>query len=59
MRYKSTRGAEGGTAFLEAVLTGLSSDGGLFVPESRRYICFFLEVESVDNDENHKHNHQP
>ena len=33
MKYKSTRGGMAGLEFSEAVRIGLSSDGGLFVPE--------------------------
>ena len=33
MTYRSTRGADAGTSFSEAVIKGLASDGGLFVPE--------------------------
>lgn len=33
MLYKSTRGGETGVSFIDAVLRGLSKDGGLFVPE--------------------------
>ena len=32
MRYVSTRGSDSGTTFSEAVVKGLASDGGLFVP---------------------------
>ena len=34
MRYLSTRGQFGSASFSEAVLSGLSRDGGLFVPEN-------------------------
>ena len=34
MRYVSTRGQSGTVDFLEAVLSGLAPDGGLFIPES-------------------------
>ncbi len=50
MRYKSTRGAEAGTTFLEAVLTGLSKDGGLFVPESRRLDFIWFREGQKSND---------
>ncbi|MBP5311986.1 MAG: threonine synthase [Clostridia bacterium] len=33
MTYRSTRGKDAGTSFSEAVIKGLASDGGLFVPE--------------------------
>ncbi|MBO4260992.1 MAG: threonine synthase [Clostridia bacterium] len=33
MTYKSTRGGDSGKTFSEAVIKGLASDGGLFVPE--------------------------
>ncbi|CAD7957101.1 unnamed protein product [Amoebophrya sp. A120] len=33
MLYKSTRGGEQDVSFLQAVLRGLSADGGLFVPQ--------------------------
>ena len=33
MRYISTRGQSGAVSFSEAVLSGLSRDGGLFVPK--------------------------
>ena len=32
--YKSTRGGEKGLRASEAILKGISSDGGLFVPET-------------------------
>lgn len=34
MKYKSTRGQEHGISFLDVLLNGLASDGGLYVPES-------------------------
>eukprot|EP00746_Dinoflagellata_sp_MGD_P163129 gnl/MRDRNA2_/MRDRNA2_91010_c0_seq1.p1 gnl/MRDRNA2_/MRDRNA2_91010_c0~~gnl/MRDRNA2_/MRDRNA2_91010_c0_seq1.p1 ORF type:complete len:508 (+),score=94.28 gnl/MRDRNA2_/MRDRNA2_91010_c0_seq1:58-1581(+) len=34
MKYNSTRGGQKGYSFVEAVLQGLASDGGLFVPET-------------------------
>ncbi|KAH8829171.1 tryptophan synthase beta subunit-like PLP-dependent enzyme [Flagelloscypha sp. PMI_526] len=34
MKYFSTRGGQSGLSFEETVLTGLGSDGGLFIPES-------------------------
>ena len=34
MRYVSTRGADPGTTFSEAVVLGIASDGGLFVPQN-------------------------
>ena len=33
MRYKSTRGGVSGLSFEDAVMMGLSSDGGLLIPE--------------------------
>ena len=33
VKYVSTRGADKGTTFKDAVLKGLASDGGLLVPE--------------------------
>jgi threonine synthase len=33
-KYRSTRGAQNGLSFEEAILQGLASDGGLLVPES-------------------------
>ncbi len=33
MRYLSTRGAEGGSGLVDAVMRGLAGDGGLFVPD--------------------------
>jgi threonine synthase len=34
MKYKSTRGAVNGLSFIDTVMMGLASDGGLMVPES-------------------------
>ncbi|MFN7499074.1 MAG: threonine synthase, partial [Hyphomonadaceae bacterium] len=34
MRYISTRGGSSSVSFLDALLTGLAPDGGLYVPES-------------------------
>ena len=33
MKYKSTRGGINGVPFIETVMMGLASDGGLMVPE--------------------------
>lgn len=39
MEYFSTRGAEGRVSSAEAILRGLASDGGLFVPDSFPQVC--------------------
>ena len=40
VKYVSTRGADKGTTFKDAVLKGLASDGGLLVPEEIPTIKF-------------------
>ena len=49
MRYLSTRGQSDALSFTEAVATGLSPDGGLYVPESFPDISQKLEEWKTNN----------
>jgi threonine synthase len=40
VRYKSTRGGQSDISFRDAVISGLATDGGLFVPETIPQISF-------------------
>jgi threonine synthase len=46
MKYKSTRGNNHLVSFKEAVLLGLSPDGGLFIPEKIPQVNY-LELQDL------------